>query len=322
MAVSPSQHAIHLAALLFIRGKPTLECNFSEVEMDGLKVLQHVKAVVACNYNSRDASCAYCGLHRGPIFQDTDGLMVQCPACGPFPLDLASHRSWRLDDEWLIRKMRSAMNINANASATCIVEGIWEIGNYQKKAVLLARRIDMVALHGLRIFLGTNSRLNGWVITPKPLAHVPDDPLAGAATWWLMEDRFAIHGMALRLLREELDGDVQDVEALDSSSLPPIYGPFTEDFQWVHLSGWDHGPIRLTKAQSSFFTQLWKHRSQALTGEFLLREAGLASEKPMDLFKVKSSNRGDPLYEGPLKAYEILVAKHRRLGLYQLKWSP
>lgn len=316
MAISPSQHAINLAALLFIRGKPTLECNFSDVEMDGLKVLQHVKAVVACNYNSRDASCAYCGLYRGPIFQDTDGLMVQCPACGPFPLDPASHRSWRLDDDWLIRKTRSAMNINPSATATCIVEGIWEIGNFKKRPVLLARRIDLVALHGLRIFLGATSRLNGWVITPKPLVRTQDDPLAGAATWWQFEDRFTFHGMALRLLQEKLKE-----EGHDSSAMHAVYGPFTEDFHWVYLPGWNHGPIKLTNAQSSFFAQLWKYRSQALTGEFLLREAGLASEKPMDLFKVKAANRGDPLYEGPLKAYESLVAKQRRLGLYQLKWS-
>jgi hypothetical protein len=51
-----------------------------------------------------------------------------------------------------------------------------------------------------------------------------------------------------------------------------------------------------------------------------MRHAGLASDKPMDVFKVKAANRGDPLYEGPIHAYEQLVSRQRRLGLYQLTW--
>jgi hypothetical protein len=52
-----------------------------------------------------------------------------------------------------------------------------------------------------------------------------------------------------------------------------------------------------------------------------MRQAGLASEKPMDIFKIKAANRGSPLYEGPLKAYEQLIRRQRRLGLYQLAWD-
>jgi hypothetical protein len=51
-----------------------------------------------------------------------------------------------------------------------------------------------------------------------------------------------------------------------------------------------------------------------------MRAAGLDSEKPMDVFKLKTANRGDPVYEGPLHAYEQLVSRQRRLGLYQLAW--
>ncbi len=66
---------------------------------------------------------------------------------------------------------------------------------------------------------------------------------------------------------------------------------------------------------------LWTHRNQAQSAELLMRQAGLASEKPMDVFKVKAANRGDPLYEGPRQAYERLVRRQRRLGLYQLAWE-
>jgi hypothetical protein len=37
-----------------------------------------------------------------------------------------------------------------------------------------------------------------------------------------------------------------------------------------------------------------------------------------DVFKLKAANRGDPVYEGPLHAYEQLVSRQRRLGLYRL----
>ena len=47
--------------------------------------------------------------------------------------------------------------------------------------------------------------------------------------------------------------------------------------------------------------------------------AELDSDRPVDLFKIKAANRGDPIYEGPLYAYEQLVNRQRWLGLYQLK---
>ena len=78
--------------------------------------------------------------------------------------------------------------------------------------------------------------------------------------------------------------------------------------------------IRLTEAQYRLFSVLWEHRHQAESAEFLTRHAGLASDKPMDVFKVKASNRCDPLYEGPLQAYEQLVSRQRRLGQYRLDW--
>ena len=181
--------------------------------------------------------------------------------------------------------------------------------------MVLARRIELVQRHGLRIFHGAEPRHQSWVITPRPLGRLTLDPLEGTATWWHLEDRFALHGMALRL-------QVDDPDVLVDSSgrvIPvAVHGPFSSDFAWVHLADWPHGPIRLTEAQSRFFTVLWEHRHQAESAEFLMGHAGLASDKPMDVFKVKVANRGDPLYEGPIHAYEKLVSRQRRLGLYQL----
>jgi hypothetical protein len=315
MELTPNQQAISLAALMFVRGSASLECNLHDEEISALELLKQTKAVVPGVVNSRDAACAFCGLYRGPIFRTDDGLMVQCPDCGPFALDPASQRSWRLDDEWLIRKLRGALDISPHATATHIVDGVWDIGRYKKRPVVLARRIDLVERHGLRIFHGPEPRSQSWVITPRPLVRHPLEPLAGTATWWHLEDRFALHGLALRLLDDDL---APVVDSSDTVIPVMVHGPFSEDFMWVYLADWPHGPIRLTEAQAKLFATLWKNQHQAQSAEFLMREAGLASDRPIDVFKLKASNRGDPVYEGPLQAYEQLVSRQRRNGLYRL----
>lgn len=318
MVITLNQQAINLAALLFVRGGFSLESSLPDEGGKALQVLEQAKAVVAGQMSSRDALCAFCGLYRGPIFRDGDGLMVQCPDCGPYGLDPATQRTWQLDDQWLIRKLRGALDIAPHSPISPIVDGVWDIGRHKKRPVVLARRIDLVERHGLRIFHGPEPRIQSWVISPRPLGRLTQDPLAGTATWWQLEDRFALHGMALRLLGDDQGNAVES----NGTVIPPaVHGPFSEDFTWVHLAGWPHGPIHLTEAQAKLFAVLWEHRHQAQPGDLLMRQAGLASEKPMDIFKIKAANRGDPLYEGPLQAYEQLVRRQRRLGLYQLTWA-
>jgi hypothetical protein len=319
MELTPNQQAISLAALMFLRGSASFESSLHDEEKAALQLLKQAKAVVAGVVSSRDAVCAFCGLYRGPIFRNDEGLMVQCPDCGPFALDPASQRSLRLDDEWLIRKLRGALDISPHATTTQIVDGVWDIGRYKKRPVVLARRIDLVERYGLRIFHGPEPRRQSWVITPRPLVRSPLEPLAGTATWWQLEDRFALHGLSLRLIDPD-QGETPDA-LQDNIPIVAVHGPFSEDFAWVHLGDWPHGPIRLTDAQTRVFEALWAHRDRAQSSEFIMRAAGLDSEKPMDVFKLKAVNRGDPVYEGPLHAYEQLVNRQRRLGLYRLVWA-
>jgi hypothetical protein len=316
MELTLNQQAISLAALMFVRGSASFESSLHDEEIAALQVLKQVKAVVPGVVNSQDALCAFCGLYRGPIFRTDDGLMVQCPDCGPYALDPASQRNWRLDDEWLIRKLRGALDISPQATTANIVDGVWDIGRYKKRPVVLARRIDLVERHGLRIFHGPEPRSQSWVITPRPLVRQPLDPLAGMATWWQLEDRFALHGLALRLLDPDRGEKADALQ--DGIPSVAVHGPFSEDFAWVHLEDWPHGPVRLTEAQAHLFAALWKHRNQPQSAEFLMREAGLGSERPIDVFKLKASNRGDPRYEGPMQAYKTLVVRQQRHGLYRL----
>lgn len=159
MEITQNQQAINLAALLFVRGGLSLESGLHDEEISALHVLKQAKAVVAGQVNASDAMCAFCGLYRGPIFRSDDGLMVQCPDCGPFRLDPASQRSWQLDDDWLIRKLRGALDIAPQAAITRIADGVWDIGRYRKRPVVVARRIDLVERHGLQIFHGHEPRI-------------------------------------------------------------------------------------------------------------------------------------------------------------------
>lgn len=282
--------------------------------MPGVKVLSELKAILARQLDAQYASCSFCGLYRGPVFRLNGELQVQCPDCGPYKLDLTEQRKWSLDTDWLIRKLRSALGIPVHSAVQKLHEGVWQIGVYRKRAVLLAQRIELVVANALNLFHGLTPRPDSFVITPKPLLPSTTDPLAGIATWWHLEDQFAIHGNGLRMVGEDDDGAVAAVEP----EFNAVHGPFSESFEWVHLPDWTDGPIRLTAAQAAVFAVLWRFKGEPQSAETIMRKAHLTSDKLIDVFKVKAANKGDPMYEGPMRAYEKLVVRNRRMGLYSL----
>jgi hypothetical protein len=241
-------------------------------------------------------------------------MHVQCPDCGPYKEDPSEQRNWTLDTEWLIRKLRSALNIPAYIAVHKLHEGIWQIGVYKKRAVLLAQRIELVLTHALHLFHGATTRPDSWVITPGPLGRMSTDPLSGTATWLHLEDRFSIHGQGLRFVG--LEDDVATTVPQPKSE--PVHGPFSETFEWVHLPSWSDEPVRLSAAQAAIFSVLWRYKGQPQSAEAIMSKAHLSSDKLIDVFKVKTSNKGDPLYEGPMYAYQSLVVRSRRLGMYSL----
>jgi hypothetical protein len=100
--------------------------------------------------------------------------------------------------------------------------------------------------------------------------------------------------------------------------LAAVHGPFSETFEWVHMPDWSSQPVRLTAAQAAIFEVLWRYQGQPQSAETIMRKAHLSSDKLIDVFKVKTANKGDPLYEGPMYAYQSLVVRNRRLGMYSL----
>jgi hypothetical protein len=309
-----NKKALILAGLLMTRGGYSYERSIPKGQVSGLKLLSELKAIVPGALDSRYASCSFCGLHRGPVFRCDGEMHVQCPDCGPYKVDVSEQRNWSLDIDWMIRKLRAALNIAAHIVIQKLYEGVWQIGVYKKRAVILAERIELVVANALNLFHGKTPRPDSWVITPKPLGRTSSDPLSGTATWWHLEDCFVIHGNGLRFVGEE--GDV--IEALVEPRSVAVHGPFSETFEWVHIPDWSNDPIRLTAAQAAIFEVLWRYRGQPQSAEMIMSKAHLSSDKLIDVFKIKAANRGDLTYEGPMHAYETLVIRNRRLGLYAL----
>jgi len=117
-----------------------------------------------------------------------------------------------------------------------------------------------------------------------------------------------------------LENDVGTTLAEPKSE--PVHGPFSETFEWVHLPSFSNEPVRLSAAQAAIFRVLWRYKGQPQSAETIMRKAHLSSDKLIDVFKVKAANRGDPLYEGPMYAYQTLVIRNRRLGMYSLEITP
>ena len=74
----------------------------------------------------------------------------------------------------------------------------------------------------------------------------------------------------------------------------------------------------MSAAQAAIFGVLWLYKGQTQSAETIMSKAHLFSDKLIDVFKVKAANKGDPLYEGPMYAYQSLVVRNRRLGMYSL----
>jgi hypothetical protein len=309
-----NKKALILAGLLMTRGGYSYERSIPKGQVSGLKLLSELKAIMPGALDSLYASCSFCGLHRGPVFRCDGEMHVQCPDCGPYKVDVSDQRNWSLDIDWMIRKLRAALNIAAHVAIQKLYDGVWQIGVYKKRAVILAERIELVVANALNLFHGKTPRPDSWVITPRPLSRTSSDPLSGTATWWHLEDRFAIHGNGLRFVGAE--GDV--IEAVVEPRSVAVHGPFSETFEWVHMPDWSNDPIRLTAAQAAVFEVLWRYQGQPQSAETIMNKAHLASDKLIDVFKIKAANRGDPTYEGPMHAYETLVVRNRRMGLYSL----
>ncbi len=314
MMSSPRHEAWALAFRLFVCEGPVLEVALQESDRCALAYMVEMYEIKPHKVDLSYVLCPYCQLLRGPVEQGADGLVCRCPDCGPVQIEAADRRAWNFDADWMVRKLRGALAVSSQEGITLINTHVWHIGSFQKRPVVLTRSLDyMLHQPGLWGRVSKRGSPVPWLVTPKPLRNIDHDPCPGSAVWLPMEERFTLYG-----------GNLHFTEPGASHAIPlddtpqAVHGPFSADFRWVMLPDWPHGPIALSLAQGAVLEGLWQAKGQSLEGDVVMRRAGLGSDKPIDVFKVKAINRNDPRYQGPGHAYKMLVQVNRGAGTYAI----
>ncbi|CAJ0861749.1 hypothetical protein R77569_01463 [Ralstonia mannitolilytica] len=302
-----------LACRLFAGGTPILRAALSPREIAALPALG--QAVKPTALDQRFVLCPYCHQHRAQVWGNGhQGRTSHCPECGPVDVAADDMAALALDEDWLRRKLRLALSIESRDGIDALGDGVWRLGDSRCSPVLLAR--DLIRLWREPALLDRVRVAGGpiRVITPKP-RETRGAPFGPAVEWLALEDRFAFYGGGISFIAPT--GEPPAPQASDPTT--PVKGPFSADFRWVTLPDWPHGPIRLTEAQAAVFDALWSFKGEPRTADQIMRRAGLNSDKPIDVFKVKTRDKGKPEAEGPLVAYRALVqVVQGRPGLYSM----
>lgn len=285
------------------------EESVTRIDRPALDHLVGIKALKPFVADNRYVLCGYCGLHTAQVYRQGGLLELNCPECGPVQVTTDQFKAWVVDAEWLIRKLRAALAIPAQDATVAITRDVWRLGQYQRRPVFLARSLDAV-LHHPSVIARARGAALPWLVTPKPLRDVDADPQPGSATWLPMEERFTLYGGSISIV------DPAAGEAATIDTTHAEHGPFSEDFRWVHLADSPGNPIALSEGQAAVFSAMWHFAGRPQEAHTIMSRAGLTSDKPIDVFKVKVRNKGDPKYEGPLHAYQLLVQTDRRAGTY------
>lgn len=312
--LSPRTLAWHLVCRLYAVGSPVKEASLSGNERIGLKRLQQDKAVELAPVRLDFVPCPYCQQEDGLVSLVNSLMVCLCPDCGPVELDDEDKQAWQLKPDWLGRKIRAALNLDGSQHAE-LGQGIVRLGLYERHPVVIAPKlITLQTCPDLIERARVGRCAEPWFFTPRPLKNVDSQVLGRAAYWWSLDERFVLFGGGLSFIPP---GAV--IEELGSEPPGPTHGPFSADFKWVFLDDAPGDPVLLSEAQAAIFKALWHFQGRPETAEAIMTKARLDSLKPVDIFKVKTSNKGDPRYERPKLAYDTLVHTRRCEGLY---WLP
>ena len=302
-----------LICRLFAGGAPVFRGALSPAEVVACATLG--PAIKATVVSQTYVLCPYCQLRSGQIVGDGQGGRIcQCPDCGPIPLAANDRAAVKLDEGWLMSRLRMALEIESRDGVTNLGEGAWRLGEARKSPVLLARNliplcIDPSVFDRVRV-AGASIR----VITPASV-EARRARLPAGIEWLPLDERFAFYGGGISFLQPGTQP--APVESQEPWAL--VYGPFSADFKWVTLPSWPHGPIRCTDRQAEVFEALWSFKGVEMHRDRVMQRANQEGRKPIDPFKVKDRDKGKPSHEGPLHAYRELVHARQRDGLY---WMP
>lgn len=293
-----------LVCRLFSTGTPVMKMRLSASEVAVLPAL--AKAVKPTSRNVSIVQCPYCGMNGGEVRRSPDGdLECCCAECGAVPVDADDLAALMLDENWLHRRLRAALNIESDGGSAALAAGAWMLGHAGKTPVVLTREIRRLwrepgLLDRVR---AANSLVH--VIAPahQIAAGVPTD---AGVEWLALEERFRLHGEAISFLGAR--GTVTTTRRRNDPAAP-VHGPFSADFRLVYLAGDDSTPIRCTKAQADVFRALWEFEGKDRSAEDVMTRAGRKSAKPIDLFNA---------HPEPKRAYDALVDANQKDGLYRM----
>jgi hypothetical protein len=308
-----SHDAWALVCRLFTGGTPLARSMLSPGEIAASSTLG--KAVKPAALNQTHTLCPYCQLHRCQIWGDgKGGRCCHCPECGQVSVQADDVAALELDEEWFRAKLRLAMDINSRDGISDLGSGVWHLGEARRDPVLLTRSLinvwrEPTILDRVRV-KGGNIR----VIAPRH-RETRGEPFGHGVEWLSLEERFAFYGGGITYT------PVAETAGMSVADDPttPVFGPFSADFRWVTLPDWALGLIHCTEGQAAVFKALWSFKGDQRTAEVIMKRAGLDSDKLVDLFKVKARDRDKPEAWGPKHAYDTLVSKNKREGLY---WMP
>ena len=301
-----------LICRLFAGGTPVLHATLSTREASALSVLG--KAVRPTVVDQSFVLCPHCQQHRAQVWGDgRGGRMCRCPDCGPVAVDAADGAAVVLDENWLRQKMRLALGIESRDGIDDLGDGVWRLGDARRSPVLLARNLARVLhepalLDRVRVASGDIR-----VITPKP-SITRGSPFGADVEWLVLEERFTFYGGGITLLSTPSPSVTPVV--IDPAT--PVNGPFSADFKWATLADVQATPIQFTDGQSKVFGALWSFKGEATTAERIMQRAGLGSDKPIDVFKIKAKDKGKPEPAAQHAAYGALVVTQKRAGLYAM----
>ncbi len=313
--MSDNARAWALACKLFAAPQFFPYLAFPPEERELLPILQRARALTMVQREAHLIECPRCMGTRGRVVNPPGGddrLAYDCPGCGVSALSPQHRWNYSLDTRWLATQLRLALGLHSAPAAHQEAEGVWHLGLREGAPVMLARGLRCLLFnldHFADLIRAAPCKL--WLIAP-------DDgwgtaPRYGATMSWLpLEEQFTLYGDRVRLVEA---ATALDLEQSDAS---PRHGPFSADFAWVTLPQWPQGPIALRKSQAAIFRALWSFEGVPRSGEEVMRAAGLDSERPGQLFKVRREHKGDPAHEGPSFAFRELVRVQQREGRYHM----
>ncbi len=300
-----------LVCRLFAGGTPVLRATLSPREVSVLSVLgKAVKPTVA---DQSFVLCPHCQQHRAQVWRDgRGGRICRCPDCGPVTVEANDGAALALDEDWLRQKMRLALDIESRDGIDDLGDGAWRLGDARRSPVLLARDLTRV-LHEPALL--DRVRVAGGdirVITPRPRT-THGSPFSASVEWLVLEERFMFYAGGITFIPS-----VPSAVPAVADPAAPVNGPLSADFQWATLPDVQTTPIRFTQGQAKVFEALWSFKGAEVDGERIMQRAGQKSDKPIDLFKIKSKDKGKPEHEARLAAYGALVVTQQRAGLYSM----